>query len=124
MTIEFRKSQGMPDIEEHSHAAKAKRVIVGAMPFLFNDNGRNIPPTVQAISGSSASIPLEADKLYRIISTVDCYIAISNDSALAATTSDCLLPAKEAMVISTVGNGATALAVIGTSGVLQVMEIG
>lgn len=123
MTVEFRKSQGMPDIEEHSHAAKAKRVIVGAMPFLF-ENGRNVAPQVQAISGASATVTLKEDKLYRIISTADCYIAISNNSSLAATTSDCLLPAKEAMVISTVGNGATALAVIGTSGVLQVMEIG
>ena len=121
---EFRSSQGMPDIEEHSHASKAKRVIEGAIPFKFNDAGRNIPPVIQAISGTSASIPLLADKLYRIISTVDCYIAISNDPALAATLADCLVPAKVPMVVSTVGNGATALAVIGTSGSLQVMEIG
>lgn len=123
MTVEFRKSQGMPDVEEHSHAAKAKRVVVGPMPFVFA-NGRNVQPIVQAISGSSASVVLEADKLYRIISTADCYIAISNNSSLAATTSDCLLPAKEPMIISTVNNGMTALAVVGSSGSIQIMEIG
>jgi hypothetical protein len=122
--MEFRNSQGMPDVEEHSHAAKAKRVIVGPMPFKIDANGRNIPPVIQAITGASASVALQADKLYRIVSTVDCYIAISNNASLAATASDCLLPAKEAMIISTVNNGVTALAVIGTSGSLQVMEIG
>lgn len=121
--VEFRKSQGMPDIEEHSHLGKAKRVTDGAIPFKIVD-GRNIAPTVQAISGTSASIALEADKLYRVISTADCYIAISNSSSLAATTSDCLIVAKVPVVISTVGNGVTALAVIGSSGSLQVMEIG
>lgn len=122
--MEFRSSQGMPDIEEHSHLGKAKRVTDGAIPFKINSAGRNIPPTIQSITGTSASIALEADKLYRLISTADCYIAISNSSALAATTSDCLIVAKSPIVISTVGNGMTALAVIGSSGSLQVMEIG
>jgi len=127
MVKEFRSSQGMPDVEEHSHLGKAKRVIEGAIPFKINEDGRNIPPINQAYNAVSVSVELEADKLYRVISTTDCYIAISNDPSLAAVSlSDFFLPAKTAIVVSTVGNGVTRLAVVrdGSNGSLQIMEIG
>jgi hypothetical protein len=51
-----------------------------------------------AVSGTSANLPLESSKLYRVISTTDCYIKLAK-AAVAATSADILLPAKTPMYL-------------------------
>jgi len=124
---DFVKGFGMPDEREHSRAGFAKRVVAGAYPFALVETAgvlRNKAPVNQTITAASATVTLERDKFYRIVATVDCYIAISNSIGLAALTTDVLLIAKEVMVISTWGNALTQIAVIGTSGTLQIVELG
>lgn len=88
---------------QHSTVSKSQKVIPG--PVSVQRHATLTHRSVLAISQTvGTDLVLERGKLYRVISTADCNIALYDSAAAVATvatTADLFLPAKTPIVIET-----------------------
>jgi hypothetical protein len=107
---------------EHSTISKATKVIPG--PVSIKRHATLVHRSALAISQSvGTDLALERGKLYRVVSTADCNIALYDSGAaiaVSAVTADMYLPAKTPVVIET--REWDRIASVG-SGTIQAIEV-